>query len=90
MPSEREYKIIVALADLHIGRKSVSAETMKKQLKKNFFKIVEKMEPIDLITVCGDASHIILSLNSDYAELYNWFFSKLYRIAKKKNATICR
>lgn len=84
----RDFKIFVAMADLHIGVKHISAETLKKQLKKNFFKVLTNMKYLDGIFICGDILHTILSLNSDYSDLYMWFIAKVYRIAKKKNATV--
>ena len=34
---DREFKICVAISDLHIGNRNVSVESMKNQLRKNFF-----------------------------------------------------
>lgn len=87
--AKRDYKTFVALADLHIGNKNISAKDMKKQLRKHFFDAVEQMDPIDGIFVCGDLSHMVLSFNSDYSQLYLWFCVKLYKLAKRKGATVC-
>ena len=46
------------------------------------------MKYLDGIFITGDVSHDILSLNSEYSNLYLWFFNKVYKIAKKKYATV--
>lgn len=84
----KPYKIISVLADLHIGNKRCSAETMKTQLKKYYFKQMEQIPQLDAIFVLGDIMHTIVSLNSDYSELFHWFISKIYKLAKKKDATV--
>lgn len=84
----RGYRTFVAIADVHIGIKHIPPKEMKTQLKKNFFEVVEKMDPIDGIFVCGDVSHTILSLNSEGSNVYLWFFERLYKLAKKKGATV--
>lgn len=84
----RQYKIAACLADLHIGKKHVPAKEMKKQLKEVFFKKVEKFSVLDGIFILGDTSDTILSMNSEYANLYMWFASRIYRLAKSKGATV--
>ena len=32
--------------------------------------------------------HTIVSLNSDYAELFYWFIDKVYKIARKRGSTV--
>ena len=85
---KRQFKIISVLADLHIGNKRCSAYTMKEQLKKHYFKPMEESPYLDAIFVLGDIMHTIVSLNSDYSELFHWFISKLYKLGKKKKATV--
>ena len=85
---DREFKICVAISDLHIGNRNVSVESMKNQLRKNFFTPISDMKYLDGIFITGDVSHDILSLNSEYSNLYLWFFNKVYKIAKKKYATV--
>lgn len=87
MPN-RSFKIIAAIADVHIGIKSIRAEVIKKQLKKHFIKTLDEMKYLDGIFILGDVMHTIVSLNSEYAEVFNWFIDKVYKIAKKKNSTI--
>lgn len=84
----REFKIIAALADLHIGVKHVSAKTLKEQLKDHFFKPLEDMKYLDGIFLLGDLMHTIVSLNSDYSQLFHWFIDRVYKIAKKRGATV--
>ena len=84
----REYKIIAALADLHIGVKHITANTLKKQLKKHFFEPLEQFSVLDGVFILGDLLHTVLSLNSDYSELFYWFITKLYNLAKKRNLVV--
>lgn len=84
----RNFKIIAALADLHIGTKHVSAESLRQQLKKHFFKVLDDMAYLDGIFILGDVMHTIVSLNSDYSELFYWFIDKIYKVARKRNAVV--
>jgi len=84
----KEFKIIAALADLHIGVRHVTASSLKKQLKKHFFKPLEDMAYLDGIFILGDVMHTIVSLNSDYSELFYWFIDKVYKIARKRQAVV--
>jgi len=84
----RDYKIFVSIADIHIGRRTITAKEMKRQLKTQFFDVINRFSRLDGIFVLGDTSHCILSLNSDYSNVYLWFFDQLYKTAKKKNATV--
>ena len=84
----RKYKICVALADIHIGVKHITAQNIKEQLKKNFFNVVEKFPVLDGIFILGDTLHSPISLNSDYSSVYMWFANKIYKLARKKGATV--
>ena len=84
----RDFRIFAAIADIHIGRQTISAESMKKQLKTHFIDIIKQMRYCDAIFVCGDILHTIISLNSENASVYYWFINQLYKLAKKKNATV--
>ena len=84
----RNFKIFVCLADLHIGNKNVSAKDMKKQLKEHFFKEVKNYKYLDGIFILGDILHTIVSLNSDYSEVYLWFIDQVYKLARKKKSTV--
>ena len=84
----RNYKIFVSIADIHIGIKHIPAKEMKRQLKKNFFDVIKTFPVLDGIFVCGDISHTILSLNSDYSQVYLWFIDQIYKIAKAKKSTV--
>ena len=83
-----DYKIFCALADLHIGNKNINPDDMRHQLKKHFFKVVSSFSSLDGIFICGDILHTIVSLNSDYSELYLWFIDQVYKLARKKHATV--
>ena len=87
--NKRDYKIFVAISDIHIGKRHIKPDDLKSQLKKHFFKVLDNMAVLDGIFVIGDLSDTILSLNSENANLYYWFASRLYQIAKKKGATVC-
>lgn len=84
----RDFKVFVALADLHIGVRHVTAASLKDQLKKHFFKPLEDMTYLDGIFILGDILHTIVSLNSEYSELFYWFVNKIYKIARKRHATV--
>ena len=84
----RKFKIFAAIADIHIGNKNVSASDLKEQLKKFFFKPLKNFKYLDGIFILGDIMHTIVSLNSDYSELYFWFIDKVYKLAKSKHATV--
>lgn len=86
--SKRDYKVFAAIADIHIGVKHISPKDLKKQLRRHFFDVLDNMNPIDGIFVCGDTAHTILSLNSEAANVYLWFFQKLYKLARRKGATV--
>ena len=88
MKLSRSFKIISVLADLHIGNRRCSADTLRKQLKKYYFKQMEESPYLDAIFILGDLMHTIVSLNSEYSELFHWFISKIYKLAKKKNASV--
>lgn len=84
----REFKIFAAIGDIHIGMKNISAEDMKKQLKNQFIKPIEKLPYLDGIFIVGDLFHTIISMNSPYSQLAHWFINKVYKIAKKKKSTV--
>lgn len=84
----RDFKIFACIADIHIGIKHISAKEMKKQLKEHFIKTLKNFKYLDGIFICGDILHTIVSLNSDYSEVYLWFIDQVYKIAKKKGSTV--
>lgn len=84
----RDFKIFVCLADLHIGNKNIPAKEMKKQLKKHFFHKVREYKYLDGIFILGDILHTIVSLNSEYSEVYLWFIDQVYKLARKKKSTV--
>lgn len=82
------YKILTCISDIHIGNKNISANDYKKMLENNYFKPMEQMFRLDAIIVAGDVSDTVISLNSDYGELYLWFFNRLYKVAKKRKEDV--
>lgn len=84
----RDFKIFTCLADLHIGVKHISPATLKEQLKTHYFKPMSRMKHLDGIFILGDILHTIVSLNSEYSQLYLWFIDKVYKMAKKRKATV--
>lgn len=84
----RKFKVFACLADLHIGNHRISAASMKKQLKEHCLRTLKDMKYLDGIFILGDLLHTIVSLNSDYSELYLWFVDQIYKIAKKRNSTV--
>lgn len=81
----RNFRIFAAIADIHIGIKHISAEEMKHQLKNRFIKPIRKLRYLDGIFILGDLMHTIVSLNSEYAELMNWFIDQIYKEARRRN-----
>lgn len=82
--AKRVFKIFVAIADIHIGMKNVSAKSIKEQLKKNFIEPIKTMKYLDGIFILGDLLHTIISMNSEYAEVMQWFVDKIYKEAKRR------
>ena len=85
---KRNFKIFAALADLHIGLNRITAASMKKQLKEHCIKVLERLPYLDGIFILGDMLHTVVSLNSEYSQLYLWFVDQIYKIAKKKGSTV--
>lgn len=83
-----DFKVIAAIADVHIGNKAISWKEYKYQIKNGIINKLEQMAFLDGIVVCGDTLHYQISLNSEYANVFQWFVSKIVKIAKKKNAFI--
>jgi len=88
MSYRNKIRVIVSIADIHLGVKSITAEEFKYQLYERFIKPIDEMMILDLITINGDISHLSLSFNSKMTEVYLWFFDSIVSIAKKKNASI--
>ena len=84
----RKFKIFAAISDVHIGVKHIKADELKKQLKDHFFDPLDKLAYLDGIFVTGDTTHTILSLNSEYSNLFHWFIDKIYKTARKKGAVV--
>lgn len=84
----RKFKVFAAIADIHIGIRHISAGTFRKQLKKHFINTLMDMKYLDGIFILGDILHTVVSLNSDYAETYLWFIDQVYKVAKKRGATV--
>ena len=81
----RDFKIFAMIADIHIGKKRVSPEALKKQLKEFHIKPLKKMKYVDGIFVLGDVLDCILSLNSEYSEVFHWLIDQWYSIARKRD-----
>lgn len=82
------YKIIAAIADVHIGLKRIAADEIKRQLKNHFIKPLKKFSKLDGIFILGDVMHTIVSLNSDYSEVFYWFIDQVYKVAVEKKSTV--
>lgn len=81
----KRFKVITVIADLHIGKKSVSAETLKESLNLYYIGPMKDMNYLDAIFVAGDLLDSVLSMNSDYAEVFLWLIDQLYTIARKRS-----
>lgn len=88
MSHKDKFKIIVTIADIHLGNKAISHKEYKYQLKHGLIKKMEMMTFIDAIVICGDIFHYTTSLNSEYAAVFMWLINKLMKIARKHNAFI--
>lgn len=84
----RDFKIIAAIADIHIGNKAIAWSEYKYQLKNGIIKKLEDMAFLDGIVICGDTLHYQISMNSEYANVFQWFIGKIIKIAKKKDAFV--
>lgn len=84
--NNRDFKVIVSAADIHIGNKSISPSEYRYQIYNGFINKVERMTFIDGIVICGDILHYQISLNSEYAKIFTDFISDLVRIAKMHSA----
>ena len=84
----RDFKIIAAIADIHIGNKAIAWSEYKYQIKHGIVDKLDNMAFLDGIVICGDTLHYQISMNSEYANVFQWFISKIIKIAKKKNAFI--
>ena len=85
---KRNFKIFAALADLHIGLNRITPGSMKKQLQEHCIKVLNELPYLDGIFILGDMLHTVVSLNSEYSQLYLWFVDQIYKIAKKKGSTV--
>lgn len=84
----RDFKVIATIADIHIGNKAISWKEYKYQIKNGIINKLERMTFLDGIVICGDTLHYQISLNSEYANVFQWFASKIVKIAKKKGAFV--
>ena len=85
---DKKFNIIAAIADVHIGNKSISWKEYKYQLKKGVIEKLQSLCFLDMIVLCGDTLHCQISMNSEYAEVFFWFIDKLVKIAKDKKCAI--
>ena len=84
----KEFNVIAAIADVHIGNKAIDWKEYKYQLKKGVIEKLETMTFLDMVVICGDTLHCQVSMNSDYASVFFWFINKIVKIAKKKNVVV--
>ena len=85
---DREFIAIAAIADVHIGNRAISHKEYKYQLTKG---VIEKMADLvflDGIVLCGDTLHYQISMNSEYADVFQWFIAEIIKIAKSHNAFV--
>lgn len=79
----RKFKVIASMADLHIGHFSLSAEELNNQLELAIIKPLKNIAYLDALIIAGDLLHKIISLNSKYSGVLQWFISELIIIARK-------
>jgi hypothetical protein len=85
---DNRFKVIATIADCHIGNKSISWKEYKYQLKNGVINKLKAMTYLDGIVICGDTLHYQISLNSEYASVFQWFCSQLIKIARNKGAFV--
>ena len=85
---DRDFKVIACIADVHIGNKAISWKEYKYQLKKGIIEKLKCINFLDGIVICGDTTHYQISLNSEYANVFQWFISSIVKIAMEHNAFI--
>lgn len=84
----RGFKIIAAIADVHIGNRSISHKEYKYQLKHGIIEKLKNIAYLDGIVLCGDTLHYQISMNSEYADVFQWFIAALIKIAKSHGAFV--
>jgi hypothetical protein len=82
------FKIIVTIADIHIGCRGLTPEEYKYQLKHGVINKLKEMPFIDGVVILGDTLHEKLPLNSEYANIFFWFIAQLIKVCKDKNAFV--
>lgn len=85
---DRSFKVIACIADVHIGNKAISWKEYKYQLKHGIIEKLKAINFLDGIVICGDTTHYQISLNSEYANVFQWFISKIVKIAMDHGAFI--
>ena len=86
--ANRDFKVIACIADVHIGNKSISWKEYKYQLKQGVIEKLKRINFLDGIVICGDTTHYQISLNSEYATVFQWFISSIVKIAMEHNAFV--
>lgn len=84
--TDRDFKVIVCIADVHIGNKAISWKEYKYQLKHGVINKLKNINFLDGLVIAGDTTHYQISLNSEYANVFQWFISELVKICKEHNA----
>lgn len=82
----RDFKVIACIADVHIGNKAISWKEYKYQLKNGIIDKLKCINFLDGLVVLGDTTHYQISLNSEYANVFQWFISELVKICKDHKA----
>jgi hypothetical protein len=88
MTYRNKLRVIVKIADIHIGARLITAEEFKYQLYERFIKPISELAILDVICIAGDLSDLPLSFNSKLSEVYLWFVDCVMKIAKDKNASV--
>lgn len=84
----RDFKVIACIADVHIGNKAISWKEYKYQLKHGIIDKLKCINFLDGIVICGDTTHYQISLNSEYANVFQWFISSIVKIAMEHRAFV--
>jgi DNA repair exonuclease SbcCD nuclease subunit len=85
---DRTFGVFAHIADIHLGRKIISAKDMKRQLKDVFLDPLRKCAFLDGIFINGDTADDKIGLDSEYSKVYFWLFDQIYDIATQRNCFV--
>lgn len=82
----RDFGKIITISDIHIG--GIPVKQLRKELNEEFFNVIQDINDIKMIVVCGDTFDHKLSFNSEDSKLAIEFMEKLANLSLTKNIII--